>query len=88
MVNIAKNMLINEENIQVLHLVFTFAFSSNKKRGSPITDRLDHNRASESLVFNSGQKMALRAFYFITKALRYYYINRFQRHIFAAIANN
>ena len=33
------------------------------------------NRASQSAVFNSGQEMALRAFYFIrtlTKALTYY----------------
>ena len=35
--------------------------------------------------------MALRAFYFIralTKALTYYYINRSQRHLLAAIENN
>ena len=34
----------------------------------------DSNRAFQSVVFNSGQKMALRAFYFIralTKALTY-----------------
>ena len=40
---------------------------------------------------NSGQKMALRAFYFIktlTKALTYYYINRSQRHLLVAIENN
>ena len=49
------------------------------------------NRESESVVFNSGQKMALRTFYFIwalTKALTYYYINRSQRHLLAAIENN
>ena len=49
------------------------------------------NRDSESVVFNSGQKMALRAFYFIralTKALTYYYISRSQRHLLAAIENN
>jgi len=49
------------------------------------------NRAFQSLVFNSGQKMALRAFYFIralTKALTYYYINRSQRHLLVAIENN
>ena len=43
------------------------------------------------VVFNSGQKIALRAFYFIralTKALTYYYINRSQRHLLAAIENN
>ena len=44
-----------------------------------------------SIVLNSGQKMALRAFYFIralTKALTYNYINRSQRHLLAAIENN
>ena len=49
------------------------------------------NKASQSVVFNSGQKMALRAFYFIwalTKALTYYYINRSQRHLLVAIENN
>ena len=49
------------------------------------------NRAFQSAVFNSGQKMALRAFYFIralTKALTYYYINQSQRHLLAAIENN
>ena len=48
-------------------------------------------RDSELVVFNSGQKMALRAFYFIralTKALTYYYINRSQRHLLAGIENN
>ena len=48
-------------------------------------------RAFQSVVFNSGQKMALRAFYFIRallKALKYYYINRSQRHLLAAIENN
>ena len=46
------------------------------------------NRAFQSVVFNSGQMMALRAFYFIralTNALTYYYINRSQRHLLAAI---
>ena len=49
------------------------------------------NRAFQSVVFNSGQKMALRVFYFtraLTKALTYYYINRSQRHLLAAIENN
>ena len=49
------------------------------------------NRAFQSVVvFSSGQKMALRAFYFIraqTKALKYYYINRSQRHLLAAFEN-
>ena len=48
-------------------------------------------RASQSLVFNAVQKMALRAFYFIralTKALTYYYINCSQRHLLVAIENN
>ena len=45
------------------------------------------NRASQWNVFNNGQKMALRAFYFIrtlTKALTYYYIKCSQRHLLAA----
>ena len=49
------------------------------------------NRASQSVVFNTSQKMALRAFYLIrilTKSLTYYYINRSQRHLFVAIENN
>ena len=53
--------------------------------------QLIRNRALQSAVFNSGQKMALRAFYFIralTKALTYYYINRSQRHLLATIENN
>ena len=48
-------------------------------------------RASQSVVFISSQKMALRAFYFIrtlTKALAYYYINRSQRHLLATVENN
>ena len=46
------------------------------------------NRASQSVVFNTGQKMALRAFYFIrtlTKALTYYYI---KRYLLVAIENS
>ena len=49
------------------------------------------NRAFQSVVLNSGQKMALRAFYFmrvLTKALTCYYISRPQRHLLAAIENN
>ena len=49
------------------------------------------NSDFESVVFNSGKKMALRAFYFIralTKALTYYYISRYQRHLLDAIENN
>ena len=48
-------------------------------------------RDSESVVFNSGQKMAVRAFNLIralTKALTCYYIKRFQCHLLAAIENN
>ena len=45
------------------------------------------NRAFQSAVWNSGQKMALRAFYFI-RALTYYYINRSQRYLLVAIENN
>ena len=43
------------------------------------------NGDSESVVFTSGQKMALRAFYFI-RALTYYYISRSQRHLLAALS--
>ena len=53
--------------------------------------RQDKNRAFQSVVFNSGQQMALREIYFIralTKALTYYYINRSQRHLLAVIENN
>ena len=49
------------------------------------------DRALQSVVFNSNQKMALRAFYFIrtpTKALIYDYIKRSQCHIFTPIENN
>ena len=49
------------------------------------------NRAFQSVVFNSGQQMVLRAFYIIralTIALAYYYINRSKRHLSAAIENN
>ena len=45
-------------------------------------------RDFRSVVFNSGQKMALKAFYFIrtlTKALTYYYMSR---HLLAAFENN
>ena len=48
-------------------------------------------RIFKSAVFNCGQKMALRAIYFIralTKALTYYYTNRPQRPLLAAIGNN
>ena len=49
------------------------------------------NRAFQSVVFNSGQKMALIAFYFIkalTKALTYYYINFSPRHLLTTFENN
>ena len=55
-----------------------------------IAELFTGNRASQSVVFNSGQEMALRAFYFIrtlTKALTYYYINRSQRPLLSAIEN-
>ena len=44
------------------------------------------NKAFQSVVFNSGQKMALVAFLLIktlAKALTYYYINRSQRTLLA-----
>ena len=49
------------------------------------------NRASQSVVYNNGQKMALRAFYFIRtliKALTYYYINCSQRYLLVTIENS
>ena len=52
--------------------------------------RGNDNRAFQSVVFNSGQKMALRVFYFIrtlAKALTYYYTNRSQWHLLVAIEN-
>ena len=48
-------------------------------------------RSFQSVVYNSGQKRALRAFYFtraLTKAIIYYYINRPQRHLLVAIEKN
>ena len=48
-------------------------------------------RVFQSIVLNSGQKMALRVFYFLralTKAQTYYCINRSQNHLLAAIENN
>ena len=47
------------------------------------------NRAFQSVLFNSGQKMALRSFYFkITEtALTYSYTNRSQRHLLTANQN-
>ena len=50
----------------------------------------DPDRAFRSVVFNCGQKMALRAFYFIrtlTKALTYYYIKRSEHRLLAALKN-
>ena len=56
---------------------------------------MQHNnfmdRASQSDVFFNGQKMALRAFYFmraLTKAITYYYIDRSQRHLLVVKENN
>ena len=66
-------------------LLKTCVHSSAKYQGA------NWNRDSGSVVFNSGQKMALRAFYFIralTKAQAYYYKSRSQRHLLAAIENN
>ena len=50
-----------------------------------------HIRAFQLVVLNSGQKMALRAFYFIrtlTKALTYHYINHSERHLLAIMENS
>ena len=44
-------------------------------------------RAFQSAIFNSCQKRALRALYFI-RTLAYYYINRSLRHLLVAIENN
>ena len=73
----------------ILALYITFLSKRESKRQSISSERF--YRDSESVVFNSGQKMALRAFYFIralTKALTYYYISRSQRHLQAAVGNN
>ena len=52
---------------------------------------LHHKRPLSTIgALNSGQKMALRACYFIrslTKAPTFYYINRSQRHLLVAIEN-
>ena len=77
----------------VEHIYPVNAISFHKEHNTFATGGSDGkwNRASQSVVFNSGQKMALRAFYFIrtlTKALTYHYINRTQRHLLVAIENN
>ena len=49
------------------------------------------NRDSESVVFNSGQKMALRAVYIVicqSFCQSFYEVKRSQRHLLAAIENN
>ena len=49
------------------------------------------NRNFQLVVFISGQKMALRAFYFLrtlTKALIYDYINHSQRHLLVLCSTN
>ena len=75
-----QNSIWNLELIKKNHATFLRRFR-----------RIQGKRVSESVVFNSGQKMALRAFYFLralTKALTYYYINRSQRHLLVTIENN
>ena len=49
------------------------------------------NRASESVVFNSDQKMALRAVYVViclSFSKSSYEVKRSQRHLLAGIENN
>ena len=70
----------------VLFVVSKCYFFSNS-----FYSKCNDDRDSQSMVFTTGQKMALRAFYFIrtlTKALTYYYIDRSQRHLLVAIENN
>ena len=45
------------------------------------------NKGSQSVVFNSGQKMALKALY-VETGQSYYKVKRFQRHLLAANVNN
>ena len=48
-----------------------------------------YNKCSQSIVFNCGQKMALKAFYFITMYLwTYCYTKRSQRYLLGARENN
>ena len=75
--------------LEVLLQRLQFLIKSNMAKGQKkkIYPYFLTNRAFRSVVFKSGQKMALRAFYFIrtlTKALTYYYRNRSQRHLLAA----
>ena len=90
----AKSRLLRRKNI-------TFCKICGKKKGMILADSSqtlllllkvhNNNRAFQSVVFKSGQKMALRAFCFIralTKALKYYNINRSRRHLLTAIENN
>ena len=66
-------------------VIFTFQEFAAKKLYTVLVQGL------RIICFQQRQKMALRAFYFIralTKALTYYYINRSQRHLLAAIENN
>ena len=70
---------------------FKHLFFKSIRRSTKMTSQKGSNRAFQSIVFNSRQKMAFREFYFtraLTKALTYYYINRSQHHLLAAIENN
>ena len=67
-----------------------YSVGSAAKMLYPAAGNVSNNRAFQLVVFNRGQKMALRAFYFIRaliKALTYYYIKRSQRHLLAATKN-
>ena len=72
-----SNPLSNKQDI--------FLFNQGRLEWSGATYKIEEmNRALQSVVFNSGRKMALRAFYFIrtvTKALTYNCINRSERHL-------
>ena len=85
-----RTYIQNNDQVQP-NLITTVWHSATIMTTSHLKKIYNSNRAFQLVVFNRGQKMALRAFYFIralTKALTYYYINRSQRHLLAAIENN
>ena len=87
-----NTVLHRELNEQYLRMDFepfdiVISFSSLEHSGK----NFDFHRGSQYIVFNSGQKMELRAFYFtmtLTLTLTYYYMTRSQRHVLTAIENN
>ena len=55
--------------------------------GTEENNMISQNKRNQSFVFNSGQKMALRTFYFINVLWAYYYIRCSQRHLLATFEN-